>query len=249
MHYAKAYGDLLESAGKAPVTFSRAGFVGSQAHGAFWAGDENSTWDAFRWSLYAGLSASSSGIVYWGWDFGGFSGEVPDGELYLRSAAAAAFVPIMQYHAEFNHHRLPSGQRTPWNIASRNDDDRVLPAFRKLAHVRERLVPYLTEQAASSIGSGAPLMRPLYFEYPTDEQVWAHPLQWLLGDDLLVAPVTSSGAQSWDTYLPAGDWVDVWTGTAVTGGQIVSRDVPIDEIPVYARASAWERLRSVFEVS
>ena len=247
VHYAKAYGDLLESAGKAPVTFSRAGFVGSQAHGAFWAGDENSTWDAFRWSLYAGLSASSSGIVYWGWDFGGFSGEVPDGELYLRSAAAAAFVPIMQYHAEFNHHRLPSGQRTPWNIASRNDDDRVLPAFRKLAHMRERLVPYLAEQAAASVASGAPLMRPLYFEYPTDGQVWAHPLQWLLGDDLLVAPVTSSGAESWDTYLPAGDWVDVWNGTAVKGGALVTRDVPIDEIPVYARASAWQRLRPVFE--
>ncbi|MCU1557036.1 MAG: uncharacterized protein JWN09_1031, partial [Microbacteriaceae bacterium] len=79
VYYAKAYGDLLESAGKAPVTFSRAGFTGSQAHGTFWAGDENSTWQAFRWSLFAGLSAASSGIVYWGWDLAGFSGEVPDG--------------------------------------------------------------------------------------------------------------------------------------------------------------------------
>ncbi|MEQ1735543.1 MAG: TIM-barrel domain-containing protein, partial [Rhodoglobus sp.] len=115
VHYAKAYGDLLESAGKAPVTFSRAGFTGSQAHGAFWAGDENSTWEAFRWSMFAGLSAASSGVVYWGWDFAGFSGDVPTAELYLRSAAAATFVPIMQYHSEFNHHRTPSRDRTPWN--------------------------------------------------------------------------------------------------------------------------------------
>ncbi|MDR2895204.1 MAG: glycoside hydrolase family 31, partial [Propionibacteriaceae bacterium] len=70
--YAAAYGRLLESCGKAPVTFSRAGFTGSQAHGAFWAGDENSTWEAFRWSMIAGLNAAACGIVYWGWDIAGF---------------------------------------------------------------------------------------------------------------------------------------------------------------------------------
>src|SRR5690606_39062209 len=193
VHYGRAYGELLESAGKAPVTFSRAGFTGSQSHGAFWAGDENSTWEAFRWSLYAGLSAASSGIVYWGWDFGGFSGEVPDGELYLRSAAAAAFVPIMQYHAEFNHHRSPSRDRTPWNIAEQNDDERVLPVFRGFAQLRERLVPYLVDQAKNSVETAVPLMRPLYFDHPHDENVWAHPVQWMLGDDLLVAPVTEAG--------------------------------------------------------
>ena len=246
VHYAHAYGELLESAGKAPVTFSRAGFTGSQSHGAFWAGDENSTWEAFRWSLFAGLSASSSGILYWGWDFGGFSGEVPDGELYLRSAAAAAFVPIMQYHAEFNHHRKPSHDRTPWNIAQRNDDDRVLPVFRKFAKLRERLVPYLAEQAAQSVRTAAPLMRPLYFDHPADDQVWQHPVQWMLGDDLLVAPVTEPGATEWPVYLPAGHWVDVWTGDAHAGGRVVTRTVPIAEIPVYARATGWEGLREVF---
>ncbi|MGB4137355.1 MAG: TIM-barrel domain-containing protein, partial [Microbacterium sp.] len=76
--YAAAYGALLASAGKAPVTFSRAGFTGSQSHGAFWAGDENSTWEAFHWSMNAGLNAAASGIVYWGWDIAGFSGEIPD---------------------------------------------------------------------------------------------------------------------------------------------------------------------------
>jgi alpha-glucosidase (family GH31 glycosyl hydrolase) len=246
VHYAKAYGDLLESAGKAPVTFSRAGFTGSQAHGAFWAGDENSTWQAFRWSLFAGLSAASSGIVYWGWDFGGFSGEVPDAELYLRSAAAASFVPIMQYHAEFNHHRLPSGNRTPWNIAERSGDDRVIPLFRRLITVRERIVPYLEEQARRTIASSSPLMRPLYFDAPHDEQVWKHPLQWKLGDDLLVSPVTEAGATEWASYLPTGEWVDAWTGESVTGGTLVVRPSPLDEIPVYVRASAWPRMKAVF---
>lgn len=246
VHYARAFGELLESAGKAPVTFSRAGFTGSQAHGTFWAGDENSTWEAFRWSLFAGLSAATSGIVYWGWDLGGFSGEVPDGELYLRSAQTAAFVPIMQYHAEFNHHRSPSHDRTPWNIAERNADDRVIPAFRRYAKLRERLIPYLAEQARRAVATSAPLMRPLFFDHPADENVWRHPLQWTLGDDILVSPVTEPGAITWSTYLPTGEWVDAWTGEAHDGGRVVERPVPIDVIPVYVRAASWERLRSVF---
>src|SRR5690606_37222166 len=212
VHYAKAYGDLLRRSGKAPVTFSRAGFTGSQAHGAFWAGDENSTWEAFRWSLTAGLTAAASGIVHWGWDFAGFSGEIPSAELYLRSAAAAAFVPIMQYHSEFNHHRTPSRDRTPWNIAQQHGDDRVIPEFRRIVELRERLVPYPAASARSAIADGAPLMRPLFFDFADDERLWGHPLQWMLGTDLLISPVTEEGATRWRSALPAGDWVDAWTG-------------------------------------
>jgi alpha-glucosidase (family GH31 glycosyl hydrolase) len=244
--YAKAYGDLLERSGKAPVTFSRAGFTGSQAHGAFWAGDENSTWDAYRWSLLAGLSAAASGIVYWGWDIAGFSGDVPDAELYLRATAASVFVPIMQYHSEFNHHRSPSRDRTPWNIAEQSGSAEVLPVFREFARLRERLVPYLAEAAAQSIRTGAPLMRPLYFEHPHDERVWEHPFQWLLGDDLLVSPVVEAGEAAHAVYLPAGEWVDVWTGEQVTGEAVVRRITPLSEVPVYARAAAWPALRPIF---
>jgi alpha-glucosidase (family GH31 glycosyl hydrolase) len=244
--YAAAYGDLLRSAGKAPVTFSRAGFTGSQAHGAFWAGDENSTWEAFRWSMLAGLSAAASGIVYWGWDLGGFSGDVPDAELYLRSAAAATFVPIMQYHSEFNHHRTPSRDRTPWNIAERSGDGQVVPVFRRFAQLRERLVPYLAEQAARTVETARPLMRPLYFDHPDDAAVWQTSPQWMLGDDLLVAPVLEPGVTAWPVYLPAGRWVDVWTGEAVDGRVTIEVDAPLDSIPVFARAESADRLRPVF---
>lgn len=246
--YAKAYGDLLESAGKAPVTFSRAGFTGSQAHGAFWAGDEDSTWEAFRWSMFAGLSAAASGIVYWGWDFAGFSGDVPTSELYLRSAAAAVFVPIMQYHSEFNHHRTPSRDRTPWNIQERSGDETVVPVFRELTELRERLIPYLSEQARKTIATGAPLMRPLYFDYAEDQEVWDHPLQWMLGDDLLVAPVTQEGIRSWTTYLPSGDWIDAWTGDSYAGKQAVDVPAPLNRIPVFVRADAWDRMKNIFAI-
>ena len=244
--YAAAYGDLLRRSGKAPVTFSRAGFTGSQAHGAFWAGDENSTWEAFRWSLFAGLGAAASGVVYWGWDLAGFSGDIPSAELYLRSAAAATFVPIMQYHSEFNHHRTPSRDRTPWNIADRTDDERVLPVFRAFTELRERLVPYLADEARRAIAAGEPLMRPLFFDAPADAEVWRRPLQWMLGDALLVAPVTEEGATSVAAYLPPGDWVDAFTGETVTGGRVVDRPTPIDELPVWVRAVDWPRLRSIF---
>jgi len=240
VHYARAFGDLLRSAGKAPVTFSRAGFTGSQAHGLFWAGDEDSTWEAFRWTLNAGITAASCGIVYWGWDLAGFSGPVPDAELYVRAAAAAAFMPVMQYHSEFHHHRRPLRDRTPWNVAEQSGDPTVVDDFRRLAHLRERLVPYLAEQARRTVATSRPLMRGLFFDWPDDPQVWAWPAEYLLGDDLLVHPVTEPGATTWRTYLPAGRWVDLWTGGAHDGGAVVEREVPRAVVPVYVRDAAGD---------
>ncbi len=196
--------------------------------------------------MFAGLSAATSGILYWGWDLAGFSGPLPSAELYLRATAASTFVPIMQYHSEFNHHRTPSRDRTPWNIAEQTGDDRVLPVFRAFVHLRERLVPYLAAEAAESVRTSAPLMRPVYFEYPTLESAWTHPLQWHLGRDLFVSPVVAEGESEHEVALPPGEWVDAWTGESVDGDAVLRVDVPIDRIPVYARADAWSSLRSVF---
>ncbi len=249
VHYARAFGDLLRKHGKAPITFSRSGFAGSQAHGLFWAGDEDSTWEAFRHSVTAGLTAASCGIVYWGWDLAGFSGPVPDSELYLRATASSAFMPVMQYHSEFNHHHPPLRDRTPWHVAETTGDDRVVPVFRRFARLREALVDHLAAEAARTVATDRPLMRALFFDHPGEPAVWEHPHQWMLGDDLLVSPVTEPGATEWPTWLPPGEWVDVWTGrsrSVAAGGEVALRPVPIDEVPVWCRASAWERLRSVF---
>ncbi len=246
VHYAKAFGDLLRSEGKAPVTFSRAGFTGSQAHGIIWAGDEDSTWEAFRSSITAGLTASASGILYWGWDMAGFSGPVPDAELYLRAAAAAAFMPIMQYHSEFHHHRPPMRDRTPWHVQETTGDQRVIPTFRRFAQLRDKLVPYLVDQAHITIAEGRPLMRALFFDHADDPEIWQHPLQYHLGDQLLVNPVTEPDQTEWTTYLPAGNWIDAWTGETVPGAQVHTSGVPIDAIPVYCSAAAWPKLKTVF---
>jgi 1,3-alpha-isomaltosidase len=226
--YAKAYHELTD------VTFSRAGFTGAGAYPCHWAGDEDSTWEAYRASITAGLSAGVSGIYFWGWDLAGFSGEIPDAELYLRSAAMACFCPLMQYHSEFNHHRVPNRDRTPWNIAERTGTPSVLTTFREFVRLRELLVPYLVEQARVSVSTGRPLMRPLLFDHD-DPQVWDWPFQYHLGDDLLVAPVTEPGVGTWPVFLPAGEWEDFFTGQVHQGPTIVDRVTPLTEIPVYRR--------------
>jgi 1,3-alpha-isomaltosidase len=247
VRYAAAYRELLASAGRDPVTFSRAGFTGAAGVPCHWAGDESSTWEAFRASVTAGLTAALSGVFFWGWDIAGFSGEIPDAELYLRATAMGALCPIMQYHSEYNHHRKPSHDRTPWNIADRTGDRSVLTGYRRFARLRERLLGYLEAQAAVSVETLRPLMRPLAFEWPTDDGAWAHPFQYLLGEDLLVAPVVEPGVQSWPVYLPAGQWVDAWSGITHAGATTIERAVPLEIIPVYVRAAAWDSLRDAFQ--
>ena len=246
VRYAAAYHELMASCSREPVTFSRAGFTGAATVPCHWAGDEDSTWEAFRASITAGLTAGASGVLFWGWDLAGFSGEIPSAELYIRSTAMAAFCPIMQYHSEFNHHRLPSRDRTPWNIAERTGDQRALEIYRRYARLRERLVPYLADQGRRSAETSRPLMRALCFDWPDDPVVWDHPFEYLLGDDLLVAPVTEPGTTSLEVYLPAGRWIDAWTGAASTGPRLLCCDVPLGSIPVFIREGAARSLVPLF---
>jgi alpha-glucosidase (family GH31 glycosyl hydrolase) len=80
-------------------------------------------------------------------------------------------------------------------------------------------------------------MRALFFDHGEDERVWDWPLQYQLGDDLLVAPVTEPGATSWRVFLPAGQWTDFFTGEVHSGPVVVDRPTPLTEIPVYRRAA------------
>jgi len=237
LQYIKAYHEFAKQHNPDSLTFSRAGFTGAGRFPAHWAGDENSTWEAFRGSILAGLSAGISGVPFWGWDIGGFSGDIPSAELYLRAAAMAAFCPIMQYHAEYNAHQLPRRDRTPWNIAERTGDERVLPVFRKFVKLREQLMPYILKEAAHSAETGLPMMRALPLVYANDADCRAFPYQYLFGRDLLVVPVTEPGAETWRVYLPVGEWTDYWTGDRIEGGQVITRGVALDVIPVYARAA------------
>ncbi len=247
MLYAQTYHELMAEAGVHGVSFSRAGYTGSAAFPCHWAGDEDSTWEAFQAAIRAGLNAGCAGIFYWSWDTAGSSGPIPDAELYLRATAMAAFSPIMQYHSEFNHHEEPRVDRTPWNIAERTGDTRVLDIYRRFANLRMALKPYLVEQSDGSLVSGKPIMRPLCFDHPDDPEIWNHPLQYQLGDDLIVAPIVHQGVEEATVYLPAGEWVDCFSGAPVEAGGEVRRHVPLDQIAVYPRATCSDALAGVFD--
>jgi alpha-glucosidase (family GH31 glycosyl hydrolase) len=168
-----------------------------------------------------------------GWDIGGFTGEFPTAELYLRSAAAAAFSPIMQYHSEFNHHRTPCADRTPWNVQERTGSELVVPTYRMFAHLRMALVPYLLHESAYAIHSGQPLVRPLCLAYPNDSRCWDVSDEYMLGRSMLVAPVLDTNVEMRTLYLPEGDWEDLWTGIPIAGGSMLEARAPVHRIPVY----------------
>lgn len=225
-------------AGPERVLFSRAGYTGAQAFSTHWAGDENSTFAAFRHSITAGLTAGASGFTFWGWDIGGFGGDLPSAELYLRATAMATFCPIMQYHSEYNPQRHPSRDRTPWYVQAQTGDEEVIRTFRFFANLRMNLLPHIWSEAIKASQRGLPLMRALALEFPHDAQVAAFPYQYLFGENLLVAPVVWEGCSAVEVYLPAGEWYDFWSGEYYQGSTVLRCATPRNHIPVFVRAGS-----------
>jgi len=237
--YAGAYFHFAQKYKPDAITFSRAGFTGAQAFPCHWAGDENSTWEAFQSSILAGLSAGISGIPFWGWDIAGFSGEIPTAELYLRASAMAAFCPIMQYHSEYNHHRHPCNDRTPWNIAERTNNPDVLHIFRYFARLRMNLLPYILHTARQTASTGMPMMRALCLVYPQDKELAAYPYQYMFGDSILVAPIVEPELTEAKVYLPEGDWYSIWDDQVYPGGSVYNLPTTLEQIPVFVRANSF----------
>ncbi len=221
------------------IVFSRAGYTGAAAMPAHWAGDERSTFSAFKRNLCAGLNAGISGVPFWGWDLAGFSGEIPSAELYARSASMAAFCPIMQYHAEskaeFNQ------DRTPWNIAERRNAPWVIDAYRKYAKLRMAMLPYIMEETAKCCQSGVPMMRALWVEFPQDNRAGTIFDQYMFGDELMVAPVVEEGMNGREVYVPQGEWRNIFTGECFSGNETYYMKAEVDEIIVLQRkGSPWK---------
>jgi alpha-glucosidase (family GH31 glycosyl hydrolase) len=234
--YERAYKQFMQARrGNDYVLFSRAGYTGAQQNPCHWAGDEISTWDAFRASVRAMFNAGICGIPFMGWDIAGFSGPLPGSELYLRATAFSALCPIMQYHSDVNAQRKPSRDRTPWNMQEQTGDVNVIPVFRKFANLRMNLLPYILNQARESSLSGFPLMRALPLEYPKDPICRQYPYEYLFGEALLVAPVMEEGITTWAVYLPEGEWRDIWSGEVQLGPKVIEVNVPLDRIPVFQR--------------
>jgi alpha-glucosidase (family GH31 glycosyl hydrolase) len=236
--YTKAYSDFVQTeTGNNGVLFSRAGTSGAQSNSIFWAGDQSSTFTSFQDSVRAGQSAGESGVPFWTWDMAGFTGNFPSSELYLRSAAQETFSPMMQYHSE-KADPSPSEERTPWNVQVRTGDTTVMPIFTKFANVRMNLIPYLYTSADESASTGVPMMRAMSLAVPGDTAAAGYDQQYMLGSQLLVAPLTTQGQTTKSVYLPAGEWYDFWNGGRAIGGAVKSYSADTSTIPVYAKSGA-----------
>lgn len=233
MTYIEAYRDF---AGPGRITFSRAGHVGAQSSGLFWAGDQESSFAESRAVLTAGLSIGLSAVPFWGFDMAGLSGEIPTAELFIRALEMAAFSPVMQYHSD----GPAAWDRTPWNIAERTGDGRVVPIYRTYANLRMNLLPYIYNEAVNSAESSEPLMRALMIDFADDLASFWVDDEYMFGRDLLVAPVLQEHAGERPVHLPPGRWLDFWTLDEIGVGPLTISSYPSDigRIPVFIRAGA-----------
>ena len=241
--YTKAYTDFLEPG---QILFSRAGYTGAQTTPMLWAGDQLSTFEELRSQLNAGLSASASGIIFWGFDIGGFAGELPTPELYMRSTQLACFSPVMQWHSEPDGGQFQllqpgiegNNERSPWNIEKAFGLTGYAEKVRDWHLLRMELLPYIREQARICVERRMPLMRPMTYAFPTDVRCAGIDDEYMFGDSLLVAPVTAPGVTSREVYLPAGEWFDFYTGERFEGGQTVKIECA-ERIPVFSPGGRW----------
>ena len=235
--YIKAYFDFTKEKTGSGVAFSRAGTSGVQKTGAIWAGDQSSSFSAFRDALSAGLSSGISGIPFWGWDLAGFTGEFPSAELYKRSTMMAAFSPIMQFHSEKSN-PTPSEERSPWNVQSRTVDSTIIPHFRYYVNTRMNILPYIYSEAQNCISDGTPLMRAMFIDFPEDTETYSLSEQYMFGRNILVAPIVNESQTIKEVYLPDGEWIDFFHNALTAGGGTKSYYCSTDSIPVYVRNGA-----------
>jgi len=247
-------GPQIDRPNERPYALHRNGYAGMQRYAAFlWSGDVYSTWETLKVQVPIGVNTSLTGIPYWGTDIGGF---VPTkeftAELYMRWFQFGAFCTLFRCHGRTWKLRLPWGWNTgdpgPVEIsnyrgaaipdANQLHNEQVEPICRKYLELRYRLLPYLYSAVRECATSGMPVMRALWLHYPEDPIAVAHGDEYLLGRNLLVAPVVEQGATSRNVYLPRGTWYDFWTGEKVEGGREISRKVDLETMPLYVRAGS-----------
>jgi len=243
--YIAAYNDFLREHGTQGITYSRAGHTGAQTQPIHWTGDQLSEPSEVRAQLTAVLSAGLSGIPFMTFDLAGFAGPLPSSELYLRSVAMAAFSPIMQWHSEPRGGQFfPTkrdwwnNDRSPWNLASFYGDERIISIYRLFANLHMNLLPYIYQEAVHCTRAARPMMAHLLIDYHHDRNAWKVHDQYMLGRDLLVAPILEEKAGGRLIYLPEGIWHDLFLGGILTGGRFIDYPCPLDRLPVFVRDGA-----------
>ena len=197
------------------IIWARSAWAGSQRYPLHWGGDAENTDSAMAATLRAGMSLGLCGFSFWSHDAGGFVKKAPR-DLYGRWFAFSALTSHTRCHG--------APPREPWEY-----DEQFVDQFRRTIGLKYRLLPYIYTQSVICSERGHPLLRPLFFEFPKDKTSWSVDDQYLLGSDLLVAPLFSESEER-DVYLPPGEWIDYQSGKAYEGNgwhRIAAGDVPI----------------------
>jgi len=210
-----------------PFVLTRSGYAGIQRHAAVWTGDDTSTWGALRRSLPMLMGLSVSGVPFCGADIGGFAFSCTP-ELYARWIQIGALSPFARTHSMWLGRR-----QEPWRFGRR-----VEAVARAALELRMRLLPYLYALFAEAEASGAPVWRPLVWEFPGDPGCAGVDDQVMVGPALLAAPVVHKGAEERELYLPPGTWL-AWDDDArYVGPRRLRVAAPLERLPLFARAGA-----------
>ncbi|WP_456844092.1 TIM-barrel domain-containing protein [Cellulomonas sp. P5_C6] len=227
---------FLDSArdGRPPLTFSRYAGPGSHRYPVGFSGDTAISWASLAFQPYFTATASNIGYGWWSHDIGGHMFGGKDDELATRWLQLGVFSPILRLHSGAN----PFTAKEPWTFS--REAQEVMTGHLRLRH---RLVPYLHTMNHRAAGDGRPLVEPLYHRWPSVPEAYDQPNQFLFGTSLLVAPLTTPAdtrtrLASVRAWLPAGPWVDVFTGLVYDGGRELLLHRDLSTIPVLAPAGA-----------
>lgn len=224
--YNKCVYDLLErKRGKGQaVLFARSATVGGQKFPVHWGGDCWSDYESMEESLRGGLSLLMSGFGFWAHDIGGFE-QTSTPDVYKRWVAFGLLSSHSRLHGSTSY-------RVPWLY-----DEEAVDVVRFFTKLKARIMPYLYKTAVDTSKSGVPTMRSMILEFTEDRNCAYLDKQYMLGDNLLVAPVFSEDSIA-DYYLPAGIWTDFFTGEVVEGGKWITKKCDYLDIPLMVKANS-----------
>ncbi|MBE7720763.1 glycoside hydrolase family 31 protein [Lacrimispora indolis] len=246
--YAKTFFDGMKAEGQENIiNLLRCAWAGSQKYGALvWSGDIHSSFGSLKNQLAAGLNMGIAGIPWWTTDIGGFHGGNPKDpafqELLIRWFEYGTFCPVMRLHGYREPLKEPMGTKGGAACVSGADNEvwsfgeEAYEICRTYLQLRNRMKPYIAELMEAAHRKGTPVMRPLFYDFPEDQQSWEVEDEYLFGPDVLVAPILYADMRNRKVYLPKGSiWKDYWTGETMEGGRTIEADAPLHRLPVFTR--------------
>lgn len=209
--------------GKRPFLLTRAGYAGIQRYASVWTGDNRSFWEHLQMALPMVMNLGLSGVAFAGPDVGGFAHDTK-GELLVRWTQVGAFTPYFR-----NHSAISTRYQEPWQFSAYES------ILRKYIQMRYRWMPQLYTLFYIASKEGLPVMRPLFMEYPNDPKTYDLNDQFMIGDNVIIAPILSPSVTDRAVYLPSGEWVEYSTGETFNGGKTHLIHAELDHMPIFVK--------------